>query len=277
MGSPLGPVLANIFVGSQEERLNIDDRPDVLLYNRYVGDTFALEIEKDDEDLLTELNNLHPSLQFTCKKEEGSKLPFLDVHVQKALSTEGEDVCTVFETTIYRKPTFTGLYTRWDSFTAERYKTNLIRCLVNRAVRICSSNLLSMEIEKVKQIFCNNGYPLAIIDRVVESTLNKKVRPFGPQKCPVYLRLPWKGKRPADSVERAVAKAVHSAYPTCAVKVVYGSQPAFPSCVKDVLPTLQKSNVIYLFKCWCGSQYVGKTTQRLENRVQQHLQSIATP
>ena len=109
MGSPLGPVLANIFVGFQEERLNIDDRPDVLLYHQYVDDTFALEIEKDDEDLLTELNNLHPSLQFTCAKEEGNKLPVLDVHVQKALSTEGEDVCTVFETTIYRKPTFTGL------------------------------------------------------------------------------------------------------------------------------------------------------------------------
>ena len=33
-----------------------------------------------------------------------------------------------------------------------------------------------------------------------------------------------------------------------------------------------KSNVIYLFKCRCGSRYVGKTTQYLENQIQ-HLPS----
>ena len=53
------------------------------MYHRYMDDTFALEIEKeDDEKLLTELNNLHPALQFTSEKEEGNKLPFLVVHVQ---------------------------------------------------------------------------------------------------------------------------------------------------------------------------------------------------
>ena len=40
MGSPLGPVLANIFVGYHEERLSIDNRKSLLLYCRYVDDTF---------------------------------------------------------------------------------------------------------------------------------------------------------------------------------------------------------------------------------------------
>ena len=96
---------------------------------------------------------------------------------------------------------------------------------------------------------------------------------FGPQRCPVYPRLPWKGRRPVSFVESTVVKAVESCYRTCSVKVVYGSRPAFPGCVKDILPTHNKSNVIYLFECRCGSRYVGKTTQRLENRIQQHLPS----
>ncbi|XP_046860166.1 uncharacterized protein LOC124453391 [Xenia sp. Carnegie-2017] len=43
MGSPLGPVLANIFVGYHEcKMLASSDCPDVLWYKRYVDDTFSL-------------------------------------------------------------------------------------------------------------------------------------------------------------------------------------------------------------------------------------------
>ena len=61
------------------------------------------------------LNDLHPSLKFTCESEKLSKLPFLDVLVEK--SSEGGVV-----TSVYRKPTFTGLYIVWDSFRAMSYK-----------------------------------------------------------------------------------------------------------------------------------------------------------
>ena len=41
MGSPLGPVLANIFVGYQEERsFIVSNQP--LIYFRYVDDTLAM-------------------------------------------------------------------------------------------------------------------------------------------------------------------------------------------------------------------------------------------
>ena len=41
MGSPLGPILANIFVGYNEERLfRTIKKP--LIYVRYVDDTFVL-------------------------------------------------------------------------------------------------------------------------------------------------------------------------------------------------------------------------------------------
>ena len=31
------------------------------------------------------------------------------------------------------------------------------------------------------------------------------------------------------------------------------------------------SNKVYKFKCWCNSIYIGRTTQRLEVRVRQHV------
>ena len=43
------------------------------------------------------------------------------------------------------------------------------------------------------------------------------------------------------------------------------------TCNKDVLPAVELSNVIYLFNCACGHGYVGRTSQRLEERIRQHV------
>ena len=40
---------------------------------------------------------------------------------------------------------------------------------------------------------------------------------------------------------------------------------------EDVLPALQKSSVIYQFSCHCDSQYVGRTSQRLQDRIKQNV------
>ena len=109
MGSPLGPALANIFVGYYEEKL-FSEISKSAVYFRYVDDTFVIfQNEKESEKLLIRLNGLHSSLQFTFEKEKNNSLPFLDVHVEH---TKGS-----YETKIYRKPAFTGQYLRWESFT----------------------------------------------------------------------------------------------------------------------------------------------------------------
>ena len=40
---------------------------------------------------------------------------------------------------------------------------------------------------------------------------------------------------------------------------------------KDVLPTFQQSNVVDEFVCHCNSGYVGRTSQRLQDRIRQHV------
>ena len=114
MGSPLGPALANIFVGYQEAKLfNIAKRP--LVYFRYVDDTFAVfNNEEDCNNFFIQLNSLHPSLRFTYEKESNHSLPFLDVLVERHDSE--------FLTSVYRKPTFTGQYLRWNSFSPQKRK-----------------------------------------------------------------------------------------------------------------------------------------------------------
>ena len=83
MGSPLGPVLANIFVGYFESILfkNVE-KP--LNYFRYVDDIFISYKTNYDVDALFDLiSNLHPSLKFTCEHKDDGSLPFIDVLVQR--------------------------------------------------------------------------------------------------------------------------------------------------------------------------------------------------
>ena len=44
-----------------------------------------------------------------------------------------------------------------------------------------------------------------------------------------------------------------------------------PSAKKDIVPITQKICVVYEFLCLCEARYVGRTTQRLAERIKQHV------
>ena len=45
----------------------------------------------------------------------------------------------------------------------------------------------------------------------------------------------------------------------------------FPTSNKDVLPMTDQRKIVYLFTCECEREYIGKTTQRLGDRIDQHI------
>ena len=123
MRSPLGPALANIVVEYYEEKL-FSQAHKPPTYFRYVDDTFTIfNHEAEADKFLTKLNCLHPSLKFTFEKEKGKYLPFLDVCVERTDAG--------LETSVYRKPTFTGQYLRWESLSPLKRKISLISTLVD--------------------------------------------------------------------------------------------------------------------------------------------------
>ena len=149
MGLPLGPALANIFVGYYKEKLfSQTQKPST--YFRYFDDTFAIfNHEAEADEFLTKLNCLHPSLRSAFEKEKC--VPFLDVYV--------EETDIGFETSVYRKPTFTGQYLRCDSFSPLKRKISPISTLVHQALIICTKRRFNGEIERIKKILLDNCYP----------------------------------------------------------------------------------------------------------------------
>ena len=95
------------------------------------------------------------------------EIPFLDVLIKRHLNNS-------FSTSIYRKKTFTGLYTQWDSFSPRKYKINLIRTFTYRCLRICSSLfLLQSALDDLKRHLSRNGHPRGIISDNMNDVVNK--------------------------------------------------------------------------------------------------------
>ena len=90
MGNPLGPTLANAFMCHMERKWLADCPADFkpALYRRYVDDTFLVfNSESHIALFLNYLNSKHPSIQFTFENENNNVLPFLDLKVERTISS----------------------------------------------------------------------------------------------------------------------------------------------------------------------------------------------
>ena len=158
MGLPLGPTFANIFLCFHEKKwLNncpADFRP--VTYKRFIDDTFLIFRHRSHVDkFLGFLNVQHPNIKFTKEVEQSGKLPFLDVCVRR--------VGSKLETSVYRKPTFTGLGTSFFSFIPLAVKRAITLTAIYRAFSISSSfQLFHKELDFLKRFFKNNGFPVII-------------------------------------------------------------------------------------------------------------------
>ena len=167
MGSPLEPSLANAF---HYEKLWLDSCPlefKPVVYRRYVDDIFVLF--KPKYHLLSfakYMNTRHKNLKFTFDFEQNNSFSFLDVKITRRSNG--------FSTSVFRKVTFSGIFTNFDSFIFESYKTNLIVTLLFRCFTICSDmQSFHLEVEQMRQIFKCNNYPLGLIDQCVKIFLNR--------------------------------------------------------------------------------------------------------
>ena len=77
MGSPVSPVIADIFMEDLETKA-FAAYAAPRLWKRFV-DVIAVLMKKSGETLLQHLNNQHPKIKFTMEAEKSGCLPFMDV------------------------------------------------------------------------------------------------------------------------------------------------------------------------------------------------------
>ena len=92
----------------------------------------------------------------------------------------------------------------------------------------------------------------------------------GVQKCAVYLKLPWIGTISLN-FEKQTKIAIKGCYQAVEPRIVFTTRKILPAIHKDVLPSFQQNMVVYQYVCRCDCRYVGRTSQRLQDRINQHI------
>ena len=76
---------------------------------------------------------------------------------------------------------------------------------------------------------------------------------------------------PSTKHSSGLKAPVDNCYASVNLGVIFTSKNILSIAHKDVVPATKKSNVIYEFQCHYDNRYVGRTLQRLKDRIRQHV------
>ena len=137
MESPIGPVLANIFMTELEIVMIPSLVNDLQNSKRFVDDTFTFLLPVKIGYIAIQLNSFDENIQFA-----------FDVMVIRNINE-------TTNTTVYRKPTNTDIYIDWHSHSPLQRKKTTANMLIRSAVRICfDKKLQNEELDLIKQNLC---------------------------------------------------------------------------------------------------------------------------
>ena len=161
MGSPISPIVANLFMEDLEVQAITTSPSPPVLWKRFVDDTFTIIQKQHKNSFLEHLNTINPSIKFTSEETRpGGSMPFLNI-----LITPRNDGS--LQTSVYRKCTHTDLYLQWDSHHTIPSKYSVVGTLYHRAKTICSNqDVLHKEEQHLFQALKKCKYPTWALNRV---------------------------------------------------------------------------------------------------------------
>ena len=243
-----------------------------------------LIVDIDEAHLATLKTELERNsvLKCTVHKSIDSKMPFLDVDI--------DDSGGKFITQVYRKQTNLN----GSSECPARYKTSVMRAYVRRALNTCSTwGLIHQELERLKQIFANNGYDQNVVEQEIRRMLDTRLAQelSADDTTCITHKLWYKGTMSSSykteekilrnivsrncipvNAEDKIALNIFCQSPRVSGMVMKNSLSCVPSM-------LRSTNVVYKFKCTLGdcarlpnSNYIGHTSTRVSRRITMHLQ-----
>ena len=261
MGSPLSPIVANIFMEDFENKAISSFDGDIDFWQRYVDDVVSEHDEEDSERLLSHLNSQHEKIKFTCEPEKDGKLPALDVLLLR--NNDG-----TLDTKVYRKPTHTNQYMNFNSSQPLQHKLGVIRTLNHRAdTNVTREEDRQEEKKLIKDVLAVNDYP-EWTHKVVARRETREANPRSnnaPNTRKGHVALPY-----VPGVTESLQRLFRS-HGIQAHAKPYNTIRSMVVCPKDRTPTQERADTVYHITCaTCNSQYTGESGQPLAARLKQH-------
>ena len=179
---------------------------------------------------------------------------------------------------MFRKPTFSGIFTNFDSFIPISFKHGLVNTLIFRCFKIYSSyGKLHNEIVCLKEIFKCNRYPNDFIDLCIKKFSNKlcitKKNYQTVEKKQLLIILPFLGYLSFQTRSR-LNSCIRNQLPFCSLRIAFQSKTRLSSLFKykEIIPKYLCSHLIYKFSfSCCSATYYGETERHLSVRASKHL------
>ena len=184
-------------------------------------------------------------------------LPFLDILIDNS----GDKI----RTSVYHKPTYTGLLTNFNSFVPFTYKSGLIRTLVDRCFRIASDwKRFDFDFKNLVKTLGRNAFPMWLINSTVKLYLDKQFVSQNEisqnvEKQIRYFKLPYIGYSKIAKDLR-IKTMVEQHCMNIDTRLIFTTSKIKDSfSTKDRLSSFSHSSkVIYKFLCAsCSASYVG--------------------
>ena len=260
MGSPVSPLVANLYMENFElEALaSAPHRPDI--WYRYVDDTFTM-LPVDEIDALTEhLNSRDPNIKFTFERQENDQIAFLDTLV-KIKEDGGTKVV------IYRKPTHTDQYLNFKSNHHLQHKRSVVRTLMFRADHVITEEEdIATEKKHIRKVLACNDYTPWSFNLPTKNKVPQTDQPVTttPRTAPLGL-----------TYIQGLSEKLERIYKGHGINIYHKPENTLRSLLvkpKDKDTPSQKSNAIYHLQCGkCESDYIGETGRGVGIRFKEHI------
>lgn len=268
MGSPLSPLLAEIFMNAIELKIHKhSNNINYIYWYRYVDDiiTCYTGTERQLNKSLEFLNSLHPNITFTMEVESNSAINFLDLTISRKANKH--------EFSIFHKPSHTDITIHNTSFHPQQHKLAAFHSMVHRLLHIpLSDENFNTEVNYIKQVAVNNGYSSTIIDDLLKKKTQKKtlslVFPETRNKQNKFKSLTFSGK-PSIKLKKYLNKKQ--------LTVAFKSKYTIGKFLKNSKPRQNKDSKSGVYQLNCGScskTYIGQTGRSFETRILEHKRSF---
>ena len=277
MGSPISPLIANIFMEEFEVKALQSCPNPPSMWLRFVDDTFVINQAELSQDLLQHINTQDPHIQFTVEPTQQGSLPFLDT-----LVTIQPD--NTLNTSVYRKPTHTDQYLHWDSNHHITAKQSVYNTLAHRAKTVSSTQeLLDKELSHIKTALQHCQFPTWALNqweyKFKQPSQDNNTNTNNPSNSnnqdsnsnyKTTIVVPYI-PHTADRFKKLCKSRGIQVYfkGTNTLRTTLGNH-------KDKDPKTKQTGLIYQYHCphaHCSSCYIGESGRSLGDWVKEHLKA----
>lgn len=264
IGGCVSAIMADFVITDLIDEVMEESGYDPKLMVKYVDDILAIIPREELENTLSNFNNVNSSLKFTCEIEENRRIPYLDIElIRKSDDTIGTDY--------YQKPTASNRLLNYKSAHPMTQKISMAYGFISRILTLSEQTYHPKNIVRIIDVLGMNGYPFPLITALIKKFVRRKKFPeIRPESEPTKR---FKGMVYIQHLSESLARIFNNYDKT--LRIGYRTTKTLGTITNGGakrIPDMEKHDVIYSIECKnCDGLYIGQTSQKLKNRINQHI------